>query len=238
MYIVNWEEISMKKHIILFVLIFVLTLTSCSVGEIIPTGSNNEYLNESVIGSASENTEVISELSDIIGALTVDSVRLPEFSDTASALSKCGDSLLNHLLTTNYSRFSGNTAVKEAAEKYPNLGINAAIGASEYEGALYKYFNHGGNIRHSDTARFRYMPKIEAYIPAVQSVANSFSLDIVSIDETPNTYRMTFYCKRGEEVSPEYNAIFVKRDKGGCYIAALRTVASEKVNYRLPATFS
>ena len=228
----------MKKYIILFVIISVLVLSCCSVGEIIPAGLNSEYLNESVIGSASENTAVISELSDIVSALTIDSVRLPEFSDTASALSKCADSLLNHLLITNYSRFSGNTAVKEAAEKYPELGITAAIGASEFEGALYKYFNHGGNIRHSDTARFRYMPKIEAYIPAVQSVANSFSLDIVSIDETPNTYRMTFYCKRGDEVSPEYNGIFVKREKGGCYIASLRTVASEKVVYRLPDVFS
>lgn len=228
----------MKKYIILSVLIFALALSSCSVGEMIPAGMGNEYLNESVIGSASENTAVISELSDIVGALTIDSVRLPEFSDTFSAISKCGDSLLNHLLTTNYSRFSGNTAVKEAAEKYPELGINAAIGASEYEGALYKYFNHGGNIRHSDTARFRYMPKIEAYVPAVQSVANSFSLDIVSIDETVNTYRMTFYCKRGDDVSPEYNAVFIKRERGGCYIASIRTVASEKVNYKLPATFS
>ncbi len=228
----------MKKHSILFVLTAVLILSSCSVGEIIPAGSSNEYLSEFVIGSAVENTAVISELSDIIRALTVDSIRLPEFSDTASAISKCADSLLNHLLTTNYSRFSGNTAVKDAAEKYPELGINAAIGASEFEGALYKYFNHGGNIRHSDTARFRYMPKIEAYIPAVQSVANSFSLDIIAIDETPNTYRMTFYCKREDEVSPEYNAVFVKRDKGGCYIASIRAVASEKVNYRLPAVFS
>ena len=228
----------MKKHNILIVLVSVLILSSCSFGEIIPASSNNEYLNEYVIGSASGNAAVISELSDIIGALTVDSVRLPEFSDTDTAISKCGDSLLNHLLTTNYSRFSGNTAVKNAAEKYPELGINAAIGASEYEGALYKYFNHGGNIRHRDTARFRYMPKIDAYIPAVQSVANSFSLDIVSIDETANTYRMTFYCKRGDEVSPEYNATFIKRDRGGCYIATLRTVASEKVSYKLPEVFS
>lgn len=228
----------MKKHIILLILATVLSLSSCSVGEIIPAGTNTEYLNESVIGSASENTALISELSDIVFALTIDSVRLPEFSDTASAMSKCVDSLLNHMLTTNYSRFSGNTAVKEAAEKYPELGINAAIGTSELEGALYKYFNHGGNIRHSDTARFRYLPKIEAYIPAVQSVANSFSLDIVSIDETQNTYRMTFYCKRGDELSPEYNAVFVKREKGGCYITSLRTVASEKVNYKLPAVFS
>ncbi len=227
----------MKSHIVSFVLISILLLSSCSVSEILPAGTN-EYLNEFVIGSATENTAIISELSDIIFSLTIDSVRLPEFSDTASAISKCGDSLLNHLLTTNYSRFSGNTAVKDAAEKYPELGITAAIGASEYEGALYKYFNHGGNIRHSSTARFRYMPKIEAYIPAVKSVANSFSLDIVSIDETTNTYRMTFYCKRGDEVSPEYNAVFIKREKGGCYITSVRTVASEKVNYILPSVFS
>ncbi|MBQ8208754.1 MAG: hypothetical protein IJZ89_08485 [Clostridia bacterium] len=227
-----------KRITAIILLSAMVMLTSCSVGEIIQSGAV-DYSEESVIGSAAGNAAVVSELSEIIYALTIDSIKLPEFSDTASAISKCGDSLLNHLLTTNYSRFSGSTEVlKNASEKYPHLGITAAIGASDYEGALYKYFNHGGNIRHSDTSRFRYLSKIEAYIPAVQTIANSFSLDIVAIDETPSTYRMTFYCAEGDEVSQEYYAVFVKRDKGGCYIQSIRTVASEKVSYTVPEVFS
>lgn len=228
----------LKKIITAFLAIALIALSSCSAGGIIPSGEK-DYSNETVIGSASGNTAVVTELSQIIYALTIDSIKLPEFSDTASAISKCGDSLLNHLLTTNYSRFSGSTEVlKKAAEEYPHLGITAAIGTGDYEGALYKYFNHGGNIRHSDTSRFRYLSKIKAYIPAVQAMANSFSLDIVAIDETPSTYRMTFYCTEGDEVSPEYYAVFVKRDKGGCYIQSVRTVASQKVSYTIPEVFS
>lgn len=228
----------LKRIISVLIALTLIVLSSCSAGGLIPSGEK-DHSNETVIGSAAGNTAVVTELSQIIYALTIDSIKLPEFSDTASAISKCGDSLLNHLLTTNYSRFSGSTEVlKKAAEKYPHLGITAAIGSGDYEGALYKYFNHGGNIRHGDTSRFRYLSRIEAYIPAVQTMANSFSLDIVAIDETPSTYRMTFYCTEGDEVSPEYYAVFVKREKGGCYIQSVRTVASQKVSYTVPEVFS
>ncbi len=226
----------MKKinRIFLLMLILLIALPSCSMEERIA-----DYSGESVIGTAEGNTAVVSELSEIIYTLTINALPLPEFSDTAGAISKCGDSLLNHLLTTNYSRFSGNTEVlSKAAEKYPQMGITAAIGASDFEGALYRYFNHGGNIRHSDTTRFRYLSKISAYVPAVREQANTFSLDIISIHETKSTYRMNFYCKMDEEVSPEYYAVFVKREKGGCYIQSLKQVASEKISFAVPPTFS
>lgn len=226
----------MKIKIIAFILsiIMLISLSSCSVGE-----KTVDYSNESIIGTADGDAAVISELSEIIYTLSIDSIQLPEFSDTGTAISKCGDSLLNYLLTTNYSRFSGNTdTLKKAAEKYPHLGITAAIGTSDFEGALYKYFNHGGNIRHSDTARFRYLSKISAYIPAVREQSSSFSLDIIAIHETKSTYQMSFFCTSGDEVSPEYYAVFVKRSKGGCYIQSLKKVASEKVSFVLPSEFS
>lgn len=219
-------------------LFLILTLTSCSVNEIVGAPVV-DYLSEEPIADFSASEELISSLSDMIYALTVDSVKLPEFSDTSTALSKCSDSLLNHLLTTNYSRFSGNTEVlKRAREEYANMNITAAIGESDFEGALYKYFNHGGNIRHESTARFKYLSKIDAYIPAVQAKANDLTLDIISVSETENTYRMSFYCSNGEEISPEYLAVFVKRAKGGFYIQSLRQMASEKVSYTLPSVFS
>ena len=235
-----WEEGMNKKSFKALLLFFIILICfqSCSFKEMIESGTQ-DYSNEPVIDSATEDDDVVSELSEIIYALTIDSLTLPCFSDTSSAISKCGDSLLNHLLTTNYSRFSGSTeALQKAAKEYPHLGITAAIGKGDYEGALYKYFNHGGNIRHSDTSRFRYLSKIEVYIPAVQAQANSFELDIVSIDETQSTYRMTFYCTDGEEVSPEYYAVFVKRENSSCYIQSIEQVASEKVRYSIPAVFS
>ncbi|MEE0969085.1 MAG: hypothetical protein U0M06_06920 [Clostridia bacterium] len=221
----------------LLIIFFILALSSCS-GKIIEN-KTADYSGETVIGSASGDTEVISELSDIIYALTIDSLKLPEFSDMNTAIEKCSDSLLNHLLTTNYSRFSGSTEVlRKAAEEYPQMSISAAIGSGDFEGALYKYFGHGGNIRHSDTARFRYLSKISAYIPAVREQANSFSLDIRSIEETQSTYRMSFYLTEGDEVSPEYYAVFVKRENSGSYIQSLKKAGDEKIIFDLPKSFS
>lgn len=214
--------------------IIVISVTACGKKK-----TTADYESETVIGSASENAAVIAELSDKITALTVDSIEMPTFSDMQTAISLCRDSVLNYLLTTKYSRFSGNTSVlQKAAKEYASLNITAAVGTTDFEGELYNLFNHGGNIRHSDTERFRYMPKIEAYIPAVQTQACTYSLDIVSIDETEHTYRMSFYCTRGNDVSPEYLAVFVKRDAGGTYIKSLSQTAGEKVNCRLTATIS
>lgn len=227
---------AVKKTLLLF-LCFLLVFPLASCGGALSEGA--QYEDERIIGSASEKPDVISELSGIISALTIDSIEMPEFSDPENVLESCRDSVLNYLLTTSYSRFSGSTAVLEkAAKEYPSMNISAAIGSEDLEGTLYSVFNHGGNIRHSDTERFRYLSKIEAYIPAVQAQASTYSLDIVSIDETEHTYRMSFYCERGGDISPEYLAVFIKREKAGCYIQSLHRTASERVNCNLPKTFS
>lgn len=224
------------KKIVAFlaVLVIIISVTACGKKKTV-----TDYENETVIGSASGDAAVISELSDKISALTVDSIEMPTFSDMQTAISLCRDSVLNYLLTTRYSRFSGNTSVlQKAAKEYSSMNITAAVGTTDFEGELYNLFNHGGNIRHSDTERFRYMSKIEAYVPTVQTQACTYSLDIVSINETEHTYRMSFYCTRGEDVSPEYLAVFIKRNSGGVYIKSLSQTAGEKVNCRLTGTIS
>ena len=230
----------MKKLFAVIAVLFALVaLSACSsLGDMV-TPKPVDYSSEEVIGSALGNEVLVSELSAAVYATTVNSIILPEFEDTKTALSLCGDAVLNHLITTEYSRFSGNTAVlTEAAEKYPNMNISSAIGASDYEGALYKYFDHGGNIRHESTARFKYLSKISAYTPLAGAQANAFTLDIVSLDETESTYRMDFYCTDGENISPEYLAVFVKREGKTAYLASLKKVASEKVSFVIPEVLS
>lgn len=231
--------IASKKRIAL--LLSILMLCTCALASCGKKsgGGGDKYENETVIGSASEKPEVISALSEIITALTVDSIDMPCFSDMETAVSLCRDAVLNYLLTTKYSRFSGNTSVlQEAAKQYPNMNITSAIGGSDLEGELYDLFNRGGNIRQGDTERFKYLSKIEAYVPAVAPQACTYSLDIISVDETENTYRMTFYCMRGDEVSPEYLAVFVKRSSGDCYIKSLETTAGQKTSCALTPTIS
>lgn len=227
----------MKRHIVVFcvaiLLLLSLTLSSCSSPFIrrLLGIKNTDYESEAIIGSAMNNAEIVSKLTLIVSALTVNSNALPEFSDAASAVRKCGDAVLNYMLTTNYARYHGNKALLEKAEqKYPGMNITAAIGISNYENELYSLFNYGEAAKKADTERFRYLPKISAYIPAAQAQANETVLDITSLDETVSAYKMTFYCISGDNVSKQYYALFVKRDDGGCYIKTLRSVAGERVN--------
>ena len=224
-----------KRTAAFFAALSILFLSSCSlIG-----AEKTDYSSESVIGSALSDAAVVNELTNIIGALSADSPYLTEFSGTLDAVAKFSDTLLSHMLKTNYSRFSGNTEVlKKAAKEYPHLNISVAIGASDFEGALYTYFNHGGNIRHGDTAVFRYLTKIKAYVPMISLSSSVPALEIVSIDETKSTYRMTFYVSLDGELSPAYLATFVKRENKDCYILSLKKVASEKVSYNIPELFS
>lgn len=225
---------NIKITLITLAVLLLAALISCG-----KSGDTDKYENETITGSAANRPEVVSALSEKITALTVDSIDMPTFSDMETAVSLCRDSVLNYLLTTKYSRFSGNTSVlTEAAKQYPSMNITCAVGGRDLEGELYNLFNRGGNIRQGDTERFKYLSKIEAYVPAVQPQACTYSLDIVSIDETENTYRMTFYCMRGDEVSPEYLAIFVKRKGTDCYIKSLETTAGQKTGCALTPTIS
>ncbi len=240
-YIVNGNErwyilkIFLKKILIfaLVLMISVASFSSCSgdrVNDILGIDST-DYEAEEIIGDAKTDVDVLSTVTSIISALTVNSNILPEFENSSDIASVSSDTVLNYMLTTSYSRYNSDKKLLDEAEKeYPNMNITAAIGIEALEDEMYKLFGYNGAIRHANTERFSYLSKIKAYTPAANAEAQEATLDIISLDETENTYRMTFYSVLDGTPSVQYFALFIKRENDSCYIKTLRKAADEKVN--------
>lgn len=232
----RWYVLKILKKIL--ILTFALTIvsvnfSSCSgehVNDILGIDST-DYEAEEIIGDASTNLDVLSSVTSIISALTINSNILPEFENSSDIASISSDTVLNYMLTTSYSRYNSDKKLLDKAEKeYPNMNITAAIGTDALEDEMYRLLGYNGAIRHADTDRFRYLSKIKAYTPAANAEAQEATLDIISLVETENTYRMTFYSVLDGTPSVQYFALFIKRENDSCYIKALRKAADEKVN--------
>ena len=195
-------------------------LVLCSVGcgekdvNDLLTGGAPDYSNEESLRDI-ENATVISSMTSVITALTVNSIDFPEFASPSETISPCQDAILNYMLTSDYARFSSNTKLlSEIADKYPDMTVTAAIGARDYENELYKLFGYSGTVRHTNTKRFTYLSKVQAYTPAAPAAASSVVLDIQSAIETEHTYQMSFFALLDDEISTLYNAVFIKKDDG------------------------
>ncbi len=196
-----------------------------------------DYSGEVSLGDI-ENATVISEMTSTVTALTVNSIELPEFSSPGEIIAPCQDAILNYMLTSDYARFSGNTKLlSEISEKYPDMTVTAAIGIKDYESALYKLFSYSGTVRHGGTKRFSYLSKTKAYTPSAPATVSQVVLDIQSAIETEHTYQMSFFALLDEEISPLYNAVFIKKDDG-MYLRSLTRGKGEKINVNLDKTIS
>ena len=201
------------------------------------TGGAPDYSNEESLRNI-ESATVISSMTSVITALTVNSIDFPDFAAPSEIISPCQDAILNYMLTSDYARFSSNTKLlSEITEKYPDMTVTAAIGARDYESELYKLFGYSGTVRHTNTKRFTYLSKVQAYIPAAPAAASSVVLDIQSAIETEHTYQMTFFAMLDNEISTLYNAVFIKKDDG-MYLGSMTRGKGEKINVSLDTSVS
>ena len=218
---------------------FVLCASGCGEDDVndLLGASVPDYSTEESVGDI-ENATLISEMTATVTALTVNSIDFPEFSSPSEIIASCQDAILNYMLTSDYSRFSGNTKLlSEIAEKYPDMTVTAAIGIKDYESTLYKLFSYSGTVRHGETKRFSYLSKAKAYTPAAPATASRVALDIQSAYETEHTYQMSFFALLDEEISSLYNVVFVKKDDG-MYLRSLTRGKGEKINVNLDKTIS
>ena len=231
----------MAKRIIALCLaaLFVLCSSGCGeddVNDLLGAGTP-DYSAEESVGDI-ENATLISEMTSIVTALTVNSIDFPEFSSPGEIIATCQDAILNYMLASDYARFSGSTKLlSEIAEKYPDMTVTAAIGSKDYESALYRLFSYSGTVRHGETKRFTYLSKAKAYTPAAPATASRVALDIQSAYETEHSYQMSFFALLDEEISPLYNAVFIKKDNG-MYLRSLTRGRGEKINVSLDKTIS
>ncbi len=230
----------MKKKILALLLatLLVFGIFGCGEEEVNDLlGGNEDYSKEESLGDI-ESASVISSMTSAVTALTVNSADLPEFSSPGEIIASCQDAILNYMLSADYSRFSSNTSLlAEISAQYPNMTVTAAIGAKDYESALYKLFGYSGTVRHGETKRFSYLTRVKAYTPMAPATASNVALDIQSAYETEHTYQMTFFALLEDEMSPLYTAVFIKKDSGS-YLKSLSKGKGEKVTVNLDTTVS
>ncbi len=207
-----------------------LSFVSCSGGEGTLYNSvmtmlgfdMNDYENEAAIHFPDKDDEIYGEIEGIISILIYDSVYLSTFETTRDAASGNVDAILNYMLKTSYSAYSGNSALlKEAEELYPQYHITTLIPKADYESYVYRYFGGGSSVQHASSARFTFLTKLNAYTTTGQPVTSEVEVDVTSCVETTHTYRVAFTLSKGSE-EVDYTAMIMKREDGTLYMKHLR----------------
>ncbi len=182
-----------------------------------------DYSDETVIRQVPLDGEIAAEITSMIKMLSIDSVKLPEFSSTKDAITLCHDSLLNYMLYTDYAKYAGNPdLLADVDEEYPDLAVSQIIPASEFESMMYCCFGGTVKISHGDTRAFKYLPRVEAYIPIGHPISDAYDVTLIEIKETRNTYRVSFECTNGKRTM-RYSSTLVKREDGTFYFASVKS---------------
>lgn len=218
----------MKRRALAALLLVALVFSLCSCrafGEMsraIGFG-DPDYSGENVIRKVPLDGEIAGQITSMIKMLSVDSVKLPEFTSTKDAITLCHDSLLNYMLYTDYAKYAGNPDfLAQVDEEYPELGVSQIIPASEFESMMYRCFGGTVKISHGDSRAFKYLSRINAYIPIGHPISDAYDVTLTEIKETRNTYRVTFECSNGKRTM-RYSATLVKREDGTIYFASVKS---------------
>ncbi len=224
------------KKLVTFVLLIcslACSFTSCADSELYTSVMTmlgfdmNDYENEAAVRFPEEGDEIFGKVEDIVSILIYDSVYLTAFETTREAATGNVDAILNYMLKTSYSAYSGNSELlKEAEEAYPQYHITTLIPKGDYEGYVYRFFGGDSSVQHASSARFTYLSKLDAYTTTGGAVTSEVNVDITECVETAHTYRVTFTLTEGEETA-DYTSMFRKREDGTIYMKYLRKAGAE-----------
>lgn len=211
----------MKKTRLTALMLSLMLLTSCGILDKLGFDTY-DYMSESVTMTHKSDSEIAGVLEDVLNVLITDSPGLVTFESMGDAIKAYRDAVLDHMLETGYSRYSGNTElIGKAAEAYPEYSITQIIPEDEFEATMYRYFGGDVMITHKDGSRFRYLEKVGAYAATVPLSGSGYQPEITAVSETEKTYRVWF-CVTSENVrSDDYFALIIKRDDGTLYIKKL-----------------
>lgn len=177
-----------------------------------------DYASEAVIKTYDASGEFALELASSIRMLTLNTPSIEEFESSSQAIDLFRDTVLNHMLTSNYSRYTGDIeSLDEAAEAYPTMQLTNLIPAAEFEQQYYKFFGGSTKITNKNGTYFMYLPKLEAYTALSEPQNGDITVAVLSLEETENTYRLRVTLTLGETSSPVYNLLLIKREDGTFY---------------------
>ena len=183
----------------------------------------NDYENEAAIRFPDKNGEDVSEIKEILSILVYDSAEIYPFENTRDAAANNSDAILNYMLRTSYSAYSGNAELlSEAVEAYPQYNITTLIPKKDFESCVYRFFGGDSSVQHSSSVRFTYLPKVSAYTTTGQPASLDVLIDITKCTETTHTYRVEFTLTDKEGDIASYHAMIMKREDGTEYVKFLR----------------
>ncbi len=220
----------MKKSLVVIILVGIMVLLcSCGVtNEFLATlgFDTHDYEGEAVISTYDADSEKAKEIFKMVKTLSINSVDIPTFDGSKDAVSKCRDSLLNYMLNTHYTKYTGNLELLDkAVEQYPYLKMATVIPAEDFEDEAYRYFGGKQKVSNESGKLFTYLEKVDAYTTVTTPVENNVEIECISLEETINTFRLRFRCVLDEETSDEYFALIIKRADESCYFKYVEKVA-------------
>lgn len=184
-----------------------------------------KYSEEEVQRTLPVDGDVSDELCEMMRMLTVNSPIMPEFDSIGEAMDKCRDSVLYYMLTKNYGKYTGDIdKLDSAVAEYPQMQIMNLIPAREFEETVYTAFGGTKKITNESGRLFVYLDRVAAYTSVTMVDVDPIRIDVAELTETENTYRMRLRCSAGDITSPEYRAIFIKRDDETVYFHSVSEV--------------
>lgn len=212
----------MKKIIWLICLSLILfTLCSCSAArEFLATlgFDTHDYEGEKIIKTYETDSDTAKTLADMVKIMTVNSIDIPEFHGTAEAIKLCRDAILNRMYSENFAKYAGNPdLIEQAHDANSRVDFSVVIPASDFENTAYKYFGGKEKITNESGKMYYYVESIDAYITAAQPFEWEIDINVVSVEETENTYRLVFNCSLDDKTSDTYFALIIKRPDDSLY---------------------
>ncbi|MBQ8432839.1 MAG: hypothetical protein IJX28_08160 [Clostridia bacterium] len=180
-----------------------------------------EYRAEAVTEEPATESAICAELCATVDLLVMDRLELTPFTKGSEAVAAYREEILNHLLQERYSIYTGNAeALARVEESYPRMTLSTVIPETDLEEVFSRYFGVQ-SVHHTSGELFTYLKRSGHYSPSVKSWEKSVTVVPQSLVETAHTYRLTFCLTDGEATSQSYEALFVKRDDGSCYLRSL-----------------
>lgn len=218
---------TVKLRNLLALILLLGTLTSCGLLDRLGFDTY-DYMSESVTKTHDASGETAVMLEELLMILVTDSPVLPTFENMSDAITFYRDAVLEHLLASDYAKYSGNSKlIERAVKQYPEYQITQVLPELEFEAMMYRCFGGDVMITHKDGSKFRYLPGVGVYIPMLAISDSGYTADITSLAETEKTYRVRFKVKSEPDEtgnvteSEEYFALVIKREDETLYIKKL-----------------
>lgn len=172
-----------KKSVLLFLPL--ILFSSCGARDFLSTlgFDTHDYEGEEILETYGADNEKAEALLEMLKILTICSPILEPFEGAREAMEFYRDSVLNYMLNTDYSKYTGNiTLLDQVQEAYPQIQIAAIIPAEDFENTVYTYFGGKQKIKNVTSTLFVYLEKVGVYTTVTGPQENIVQYNVQKIE--------------------------------------------------------